>query len=65
MDCPSGKRWFRHETDAKHRATEDELEFGYVMKVYHCPECGWWHKAKKRYVGSPILLLDWIRKKRG
>ena len=65
MDCSTGKRWFRHEHDAKYRAIADEQEFGFRMKVYRCPECGWWHKARERYIGSPILLLDWIRKNRG
>ena len=64
MDCSSGKRWFRREADAEYRAREDEHEFGFVTKTYLCPECGWWHKARGRHMGQPILLLDWIVKKR-
>ena len=65
MDCPSGKRWFRHENDAVYASQRDEMEFGYRMKVYHCPDCGWWHKSRRKRNGLPILLLDWIRKNRG
>ena len=64
MDCPSGKRWFRRETEAEYRAREDEQEFGFGMKTYLCPDCGWWHKARRKRMGQPILLLDWIEKKR-
>ena len=64
MDCSSGKRWFRRETEAEYRAREDEQEFGFGMKTYLCPDCGWWHKARRKRMGQPILLLDWIQTKR-
>lgn len=65
MDCSSGKRWFRHKSDVHARIGADEREFGYKMKAYQCAECGWWHKAKVRHNGLPVLLLDFIRRNRG
>lgn len=51
MDCPSGKRWFLHESDVKARVLADEAEFGWAMKAYRCPQCGWWHKARRKKDG--------------
>jgi hypothetical protein len=56
--CPSGKWWFLDQREADRSAQEDERKYGYRMRAYKCPDCGWWHKAKALHDGIPIILLD-------
>lgn len=47
-ECPTGKRIYWQARLANRAITEaakrGELE---QLKHYECPECGWWHLARK------------------
>lgn len=46
---------------ADRAARRAERKHGWRMRVYECTTCGYFHLARQRHEGLPVLLLDYIQ----
>ena len=54
MQCPSGKRQYKTNADARIEMKAMKREGRDHGQIYHCPDCGDFHIG--RAIGSPIKL---------
>ena len=56
--CSSGKNLYASRALATQAARRYTNKYLWVMDVYQCPECNWFHTSRRKHFGMPVLSLD-------
>ena len=62
--CTSGKAMWASRNSAEQQARRNTAKYGFVQYVYQCPECDWFHTARRKHNGLPVMDLQALRRSR-
>jgi hypothetical protein len=62
--CDSGKQLHGSRQRADQLARQYEMKYGFVMDVYQCDDCNWFHLSRRKHWGVPVISFDWLKRQR-